>query len=321
MNKLVQLFTLIFVSQSVFAQSSEKNDWQGEQLQNRPSKVQLSIFKNVEKFGDIDEEIVTKEELTFNDNGYFLTKKFEDLTKKEKDKTFIFQYNQTTFKLSKVIYDIKDWSMSANGGYITNFEWNNNLLIKKFITDVRNLLVNIYSYEYEYNNGRKTELKTYDNKNQLHNIIKFQFRDTLMTEVSIYDKEGKLLSQTKNKYDANGKILQTINYSKPVNTVKVDSSRYYYYNISHKIEKEIFRSNNQSFFYEKVYDYYPTGLIKTITKYLVSDGVNKRTEEICEFKVYDKCNNWIEQVKSVYNGEMRKFMPLYKLKREITYYN
>jgi hypothetical protein len=82
MNKLVQLFTLIFVSQSVFAQSSEKNDWQGEQLQNRPSKVQLSIFKNVEKFGDIDEEIVTKEELTFNDNGYFLTKKFEDLTKK-----------------------------------------------------------------------------------------------------------------------------------------------------------------------------------------------------------------------------------------------
>ena len=312
------------VQLQAFSQLNNKTGWQNEGLNNKPAKITTLCNLLTEKFGEPTEKLVNNEEIIFNSEGGYLSKKIEDLTKSEKNQTLIYQYDGTgkLIQMTDNTTNYKNFGLSST--YSSIFEWNNNLIIRqKVINATGGIQIYCNKIEYEYDNHNKNIMsKSYDSRSNLIEIWEFLYSGANLSERKQYNGDGFLTYNCKMQYDGKGNLIQSDEY----NNKNPDISKYFIYDENNNVIKEtpiyfnsyqkLSVSEQQKRYFYYNYEYYPNRLIKKSTKFSNS---NDKPLDILEFK-YDEFGNWVEKIQWDYDLNSYKYIPHLKFVRKISYF-
>jgi len=304
-----------------FPQLDYRTGWQQDSLYGNPSKVLTSIYQLTEKFGEPVEILIVTEETTYNQTGQYLEKKLIDLRENNKYKTTKYSYDTNSGCLINVDFKTQGFNIAP---YTNTYQWNNGIISSQ--TSV------VYGHgefqtEYKHDNLKRNIEATKSRRNSIVEIWHYLYNDKNLIELKKFDNKGFLTNNIKYTYDSKGNIIQFDEFFNKELYTKI----IFEYNNKNNITKETKMhfgkpDNGEYWFY--MYEYFPSGLIKKISKYLnrrveFGDGRVTFKEDFIsrkEFK-YDNHNNWIEKIEIIWDYNNNEFKPISKVIRRIEYYN
>nr|WP_321487774.1 hypothetical protein [uncultured Draconibacterium sp.] len=311
--KLYLIVGLLLASIEVFSQIDYTTGWQEQNLMYKPKKVSVSHILFTEKFGEPVEERIGVDELTFNGEGYYLSKSSINLKNKDKNKTTTYQYDSNSGYLISIDYDA-EYFMTAD--YTYKFEWENGLISKQVIIE-RTSGTQYIEYKYD-NQKRNIEEIIYDKRKNISKILRYEYDGSQLIDAKQYDNTGTLIKHKKWIYNSMKNLIRFEEYQRENDDMVLNIKNRYKYNEN----KDIIEDDNCNYYsyggwkcYNKsfTYEYYPNGLIKKRTEY------GKDITGIEEYKSYDNHDNWTEKViwSPIHPNELH---PSEKFVREIEYF-
>jgi hypothetical protein len=328
----ILLFTTIF---SAAQNKSIKNNWANDKLKSSPLKIIEKTYGEIEKFGESIEELIDTRTTIFNETGFHISivdeinpninsllepfgyddPNYEQFEAYNSTKTFSYENNSNCLKETnwqknsgrskgkcyKVSYSCNENQVEEVIG-AGNCSGNNTLSFTfykkissydKFGNEIRTEYFDKGGNTYEiwirkYNSQQKvTEENCYDGEGYLNKryLYKYDLKSRLVEQVFQDGKDEKSPTThknvTTNKYDEKDNIIftQTINYTGDNSKAILDHW-----------------SSGSDYYTWYKNEYYQTGLLKNVTKYIHSNGGSDKVQNLTNYKKYDNQNNWTEKI-------------------------
>lgn len=292
-----------------------------EDLKGKVKNVIISVYQIKEKFGEPTDFSTSITNITFNQQGNYLSKDFNCGTElKDLDIRNcsnireLYRYDEESNCKSYYSY-IKVGNRYEN--YNIDYVCSEGSVQKSnYTSDNSKGSYNLYSYD---NKKNVTKIECYDKSNTIFKILQYSYNsNNKIIEEKIFNSDGILKEKHVYNYDVKGKMILKQDYLKDYTLDLIKSSNFTYdeknnvinYDGFFKDVTKVKRTSPFGFNFKYLYD--SKGNITELTESIDYRGIRK----ITKYYNYDSKSNWSEKVVCSSKG-----IPEYKEKRVIEYFD
>ena len=291
-----------------------------EDLKGKVKNVIISVYQIKEKFGESTDFLTGITNITFNQQGYYLSKDFDcgsDLKaldiKNCSSTRELYRYDEVSnCKLYYSYIKVGNRYENYNIDYVCS---EGSIQKSNYTSDNSKGSYNLYSYD---NKKNVTKIECYDKSNTIFKILQYSYNsNNKIIEEKIFNYDGILKEKHTYNYDVKGRMILKQDYLKDNTLDLIKSANFAYdeknniinYDGFFKDMTKVKRTSPFGFNFKYIYD--SKGNIKELTESIAYRGIRK----ITKYYSYDFIGNWSEKVVCSSKGT-----PEYKEKRIIEYF-
>ncbi|MBC5837581.1 hypothetical protein [Flavobacterium muglaense] len=307
MKSLYITLSLILLSINSYSQIEKVEDpnivkdIKSEELKGNVKKITVSDYKIVEKFGEATEIKTITTEITFNKDGFYLSKNVDcvaddrlvSILCDSKKKLYLYHEGSNCvsyFSCTQYDFDSYEYKTECINGLLQKITY-------KYNTSYR--LNGEYRVFYHDKKKNLTKIEFYDKQDNISKIWQYSYNDSnKIIEKKEFDSNGNLNEKFVFGYDTKNRLIFKDTYKLRNNPLQKDSSIKYLYDIH----------NNLLTCYNYAYSLYKsamesTGSISYSYKYDNNGNIVEETQSFgksvdtkIKYYGYDGAGNWTKSV-------------------------